>query len=380
MKITDIVSFGKYKGKTFESIVGDKSYVNYILSNFEGNTPQRKEMLDFLRLYDSRDTSKKAVGSITSRCKIFQENRDLEPFFKTIGFERKFIVERPIMPSSLFRKYISKLKAVDPSLTGIYIDYLVRFLISVRRGSKFIDDRAEEIISRGKCDELLDLSLPKIDFSYNLINTSNRDISNLHFYSLNLYSISLCHSLYFGRLPSKYLEMIPVISEFDFQFFIDELYTIVGDYLLSGTTDNTPIKLNPSFEYSSSDEKLCGDPDLIIGESLIDIKVTSYPMNNYELLQLFGYFALSSSCGCRITNIATFNLDKCCLYSVDVSTINEEKVDFILKYFTNQIPSREISPPSFSKKRTRSCGGRKIIYSLLLGVAAAVGLGLNLFS
>lgn len=368
MKVTDIVSFGKYKGKSFDELIKDKGYVKFILSNFERNSPQKREMIDFLKTFTSFDENKKLEGSLTMRCKSIVENRDVDKFFERIPFDKSDIKCRNIITSQLFRNYIAKMKKVDASLAGIYIDYYIRFIISKKRFTPFHDDRVEYVISNGR-DCGIDLSLPSIRFSYEYVNSPSL-ITDLGVNALSVYSLSLCHSLYFGRLPEKYLEMIPIICEYDFGFFVDELSQIISDYLIP--QNDVEVELNPRFEYNG----LCGDPDLIIGEKLIDIKLTSYPMSNYEILQLFGYFSLSVFCGKKVTSLSTFNLDKCVIYSIDVSSLNNENVSEILCYFTEEYHSEIQNTTNISgireEKNERKCKLGKWMYSLLLIGAGVV--------
>lgn len=217
-----------------------------------------------------RTYSSKACSEYISK-KVFGDNKI------PVTIKSKIISERTIF-------IIRDLHKINASLTGSLLDYYSRICLSKRFGIKFIDMRANGICST-EMDKL------------NIVS-SYKKIQNGEYSLMDVFVVSLCHSLSFGDLNMEIYDS-----------FISGLHLLTLDDFceIEHFWNSIPIQsiiLNPSLSHKT----ILADGDVIYNnDTLIDIKCTSVDKNNYEFLQLFGYSSLAKKRGINIQKMGTVN-------------------------------------------------------------------------
>jgi hypothetical protein len=209
---------------------------------------------------------------------------------------------------------------INSSLTGCFIDYLLRRIISKILNLSFQDDRADYIINNINTD--IDISA-----SYKICQNIQYNTNDI---VKDIFITSLSHSLFFNEVPRQNIidDLIFILDNENIKNNLIEPLVYLCKLLIN---DTKTIKLNPSFgvlKEPLNHIKIPADADLIIGDSLIDIKCTTNTSNSKckELLQLLGYSAILylQKDSIKINSIMILNILEGTIYKIDVSKIKEE--------------------------------------------------------
>jgi hypothetical protein len=303
---------------------------------------------DFLDewVYDTYYSKKRVTGNLTMRIQVYDNLICYRKIVKDC-LNGKDILKTGTTLSVFTEeecKYFLELQDINPSVFGTFMDYLVRRMIAEIAKIPFKDCRSNWIPNDHVCDayvdymkksrkELLDLCKQHNLKNYHKLNCQEindllnasiktcvynsvgrnascnfplcqtmclkkvRDIANIPTESIvkEIFITSLLHSECFGFAPRqesfdaiwKHLEDSEKVK----QHLIMPLERVCK--LLAGSSSD--ILLNPAFGGTLDIVKtgIPSDADLVIQDTLIDIKCTKQKNEISEFLQLFGYSAMS---------------------------------------------------------------------------------------
>jgi len=313
---------------------------------------------DFLSnwLFTNHYLNKKRSGSLTDRIKNFNNkicfNHLCKEYFN--GFDINKCISNIILPKKA-TDIIKKLNLIQGSLTGTYIDYLMRRIISEINHSDFNDNRTNTILNKNKnkiiytenghvcslgckciiesdnCWQYTQCRLNYCQYeSYNKVkNTEKYKIKDT---IVDIFIISLCHSECFGGCPNQdKVELI--LKEITNVNFYDDFIIPLYEYCNKLILNKKEIHLNPIL--GSSKNMIPADCDLIIDDMLIDIKCTKGINTISEILQLLGYSSLNLDFipiyGIPIKQISIINILEGVEYIYDISNISKASLlDYLI--------------------------------------------------
>jgi len=176
-----------------------------------------------------------------------------------------------------------------------------------------------------------------------------------------LYIVSCSHSEAFGGCPSqnKFDNIINLLDKLDnkFQDFVYPI-TCLCKILL---TNSTNVLLNPCLH--SNETPIPSDCDIVIDDTLIDIKCTNRNNNISEQLQLLGYTSLlkyNKKYNMRMNNMCIINLLQC---ECKVYNIRDMSNNHLFEYL--QLLINEYDNVKQIKKHNMNS---KIIYPTFLNI------------
>ena len=301
-------------------------------------------------------------GSLTDRLKNINSNICYNSIYRII-FNNNYndtIKKYNILPLKC-TNIVKLLHSIDPSITGSFIDYLIRRIICELLNIDFDDSRAswllnsiDHICNSEDCRYNIEFeyqdeeafkkncTLPYCRLhSYNLTKLTNlyktQDIIN------NIFITSLSHGEAFGECPNqdnvnKMLDML--------KYNMFDLYTPLMILCKNIIENKELIKLNPVFggklKPPVDKYNIPSDADLIINDCLIDIKCTKNKSNSKccEILQLLGYSALSSFNADnhkKINKIMILNILEGSIYKIDISNITNKNYENYIKFLCNEL-------------------------------------------
>ena len=247
------------------------------------------------------------------------------------------------------KSFIKNLYDVDEVLTGTYLEYVIRRIISERTKSEFKDSAVddvicypEELIMDWSKENYFDLNkLPiSIKKSYKKIKDWNNETKNI---LLEIFIISLCNIIkYSNRINinnvNKIIDLIQntqdIIESFETPFN-NLCENLLLNYKHTSSDENLD---NPIV---SLDSKRIGSRyDLIIDNTLYEIKCRNKnkATSNATLLQLLGYASLLKCNNNREINyISIIDLFNCKIIKYDISCITQDKMLAYLKLLTKDI-------------------------------------------
>jgi hypothetical protein len=186
---------------------------------------------------------------------------------------------------------------IDCGFFGIYIDYLVRYKLSILTNQPFFDNRAESMIK-----------LNKTEYEGNYEKAKQKIATNK-----DIFNISKYHSIFFGE--SRIDQYIDSVVDVDL-------------YLQQKVDKKSKILLNPGIGHLKY--LLKGDADLIIDDELIDMKCSNHIPNLTDWVQLLVYYCLCNLHGHKINKLTIWNPIKNTEYQIDVSKFDISKIEEIL--------------------------------------------------
>jgi hypothetical protein len=252
-----------------------------LVSNNEKNPDVRNYLFEWLFL--NHYSKKEMIGNLTHRIKNIANKPCYYYFVKNI-FNNIDILEyksiRPILNDE-FLRFIKLLHEIEPALTGVFLDYLMRKIISEKMNQTFCDTRAKMISCRVDDTE-------NIKESYNICINSEYKTENI---LSEIFNTSLSHTIAFcGILNQDKIKSIlnliqntPEIIEIFFNPLSQLCTQLIGE--------NSDILLNPCLGYGIPEinDLIPSDCDLVIQDILYDIKCPCGDNSVYEILQLLGY-------------------------------------------------------------------------------------------
>jgi len=205
---------------------------------------------------------------------------------------------------------------LPPHIYGQFIDYLIRYKISMYLGNRFYDNRAEQTLSIISDNDNIDNNEIHKNFkiiyeSYKNLKTKNEDYLN------NIFNVSLCHSLFFKNIDClNYIDHIKnknfIYDENNLNLFIDDL-----------CKNKKNILCNP--DLTNNELQILADADLIIDNEIIDFKCSENligeEINDY--IQIFIYaclYFIKNNIKCK--KISIINMQKNIVYYIDLINWN----------------------------------------------------------
>ena len=302
-------------------------------------------------------------GSLTDRFKNINSNICYNSIYRNI-FNNNYnntIKKYNILPLKC-SNIVKLLHSIDPSITGSFIDYLIRRIICELLNIEFDDSRAsrrldsvDHICNSEECRYSIEFeyqdevevfkkicTLPYCRLqSYNLTKLTNlyktQDIIK------EIFITSLSHCEAFGVCPNQdnVNRILEILSSNLF-----DLYTPLMILCKNIIKNKETIKLNPVFggklKSPVDNYNIPSDADLIINDCLIDIKCTKNKSNSKccEILQLLGYSALSSfhtDNNKKINKIMILNILEGSIYKIDISNITDKNYENYIKFLCNEL-------------------------------------------
>ena len=323
--MNEVFTFGKYKGKKVtECFKENPSYISWIMKLDNPSNHQMKRIQEYYKDKKFYDINKLRQGrgiNVSNLSNYLKEDESVQNIIQKLT-----ICENDV-------GNIHRSDEIETCIHGQFIDYLLRYEISLFKKESFKDDRCENniflpntLICYASLDilfhdkivtrEVIDIdekeeklkkhdtnmmnkgavswsscleidgthginpdSISKILESYDKMQKSIANIKDI----LN---VSLSHSIAFGRRDiEKYINIKEQITPED----RNTLKNYIQNKVLSVSKDD--ILCNPTL--GISDLRICADADLIIGEELLDFKVSKYIGNNVnDFVQLIVYAGL----------------------------------------------------------------------------------------
>jgi hypothetical protein len=301
-------------------------------------------------------------GSLTDRFKNINSNICYNSIYRNI-FNNNYndtIKKYNILPLKC-SNIVKLLHNIDPSITGSFIDYLIRRIICELLNIEFDDSRASWCLD--SVDHICNSEDCKysIEFEYQdeeavFKKNCTLPYCRLHSYNLtkltNLYKTpdiiehifitSLSHVEAFGACPNQ--DNVNKILDI-LKYNIFDLYTPLMILCKNMIKNKETIKLNPVFggklKSPVDNYNIPSDADLIINDCLIDIKCTKNKSNSKccEILQLLGYSALSTfhtNNNKKINKIMILNILESSIYKIDISNITDKNYENYIKFLCNE--------------------------------------------
>jgi hypothetical protein len=317
------------------------------------------------------------TGSLTDRFKNINSNICYNSIYRNI-FNNNYndtIKKYNILPLKC-TNIVKLLHNIDPSITGSFIDYLIRRIICELLNIEFDDSRASWCL-----DNTYDTNTKKycnvdhicnsedcrysIEFEYQDEEEVFKKICTLPYCRLHSYNLtkltnqyitsdiikhifitSLSHGEAFGVCPNQ--DNVNKILDI-LKYNIFDLYTPLMILCKNMIKNKETIKLNPAFggklKSPVDNYNIPSDADLIINDCLIDIKCTKNKSNSKccEILQLLGYSALSSFRTDnnkkinKINKIMILNILEGSIYKIDISNITDKNYENYIKFLCNEL-------------------------------------------
>lgn len=363
MKGEDIITFGKYNGKTASVLSEDKGYVNYILNTFEDNERNR-ELLQYLRSLSIQSPNPTTVTGlvkkfITSLRGDFNRCKYLLP--KNTESIKTFEVPNDV------KIMFNLLRKINASFAGIFVDYLFRFVVCKIFNQKFEDDKITSIITNPNKNIFIlhGESEEEINFKEIFDSIEHLNINNA---AKNIFYLSLTHSLSYSSslVESEVISFVKILDS-DPNFFVNFIQ-YSQNFIDFWQDEFTVEKWNSNTLYYKNEmgETLfTGSPDILFTNEIVDIKLTQSEFPIYEKLQILTYASIARSNGREIESASIMNLYHGKIYTLDLSEWDESNLISTLS-----------SSSSPSKREEKKCGSFGIHFLLGIGgILLGAGVG-----
>lgn len=317
-----ILNFGKYNGKTISEVfVEDKGYLRWFLEEEE----KKKFRFANRKLYNSVKNlfeDSPLGSSVTSRIRDIISIKTFSKISEELELDNILQKQKRIKFSASFSALIRTFYENDKQICGIFFDYLIRRLICEINDMDFEDARARALVENNDITkDIMDGESKRFsdDFetSYEkVLNMQNKTRDIIY----DVFIISTAHNIWFNDYNhDRNKNFMKNLNLFEKEY-VEELKHKIFI--------NPKILINPVL----STKLISGDADLIVGENLIDIKVSASENKEY-LLQLLFYAALAKLKNHEITQISTFNILSSKITSYDISELGDDYFENILRYF-----------------------------------------------
>lgn len=324
------------KYKTIGNLLNAPIKSIIIVANNESNKIIQEYLYDWL--YKNYYGKKSMIGNLTMRIKNIGNKCCYNYLIKNV-FNNTDILNKNKTTKNILNQdcinIIKQLHSIEPSLTGVYLDYLLRRIISELLNKEFYDSRSEH---------------QDVEFIINNLQVSIKDCYNktkdITLYKsedilVNIFFTSLSHTYSFGGIPNedKLKNILQIIQNTSniIEIFFTPLKTLCSNII----KNNTDILLNPvlGFNIPQINTSIPSDCDLVVNNTLYDIKCTKGDNSIYEILQLLGYSSLLNNIpnyNKHIDNIQIINLLQGVTINYDISYITNEEMINYLKVLTMQ--------------------------------------------
>jgi len=325
-----IITFGKYKGKTFNYVIkNDLKYCEWCLSCEDSS---HHGMNDFKNYLNNTDILIE-IPTTTLNCTVLSKYYRFSNNFITLIQNFKI---NDIDYSECAQQKKDLLLGLPASDYGTYMDYLIRYNISKLLNKPFYDERCsrwtnELIFNENDNEEDIQIKIQnnlnlkkgiwdinneiEIENITSIIKNSYDKLVNLSGNENDVLNVSISHSLSFGRgdIAKQYLNYFN-----NHNINILDATSKVETYIRQKIFDKNTIIQNPTL--GNSELKIGADADLIIEDELIDIKCSKfmYGSNIKDFIQLFIYASLYYfKTGIQLRKITIYNpiksYEKCIL-------------------------------------------------------------------
>lgn len=295
-------------------------------------------------LYQNHYSKKEMLGNLTDRIKKIANQPCYSHIIRNI-FSNDILHTNKQSNQILNNNCVNFIKIlhnIQASLTGTFLDYLIRRIICEKTNNVFYDSRAHFECSFQPRISNKQFSFDKLPIT---INESYERMTNTQHYRsenilLEIFTSSLSHTLAFGGIPNqdKIDNIIHLIQN---TLNITELFYIpIEEICMELLGNETDILLNPSLGYKISllnDKNIPSDCDFVINDVLYDIKCTIGDNSIYEILQLIGYASLLrfvTKYNRKINNVCVINLLQGYIINYDISYITDDQMINYLKFLT----------------------------------------------
>ena len=309
-------------------------------------------------LYINHYSKKNMIGNLTSRIKHIANKPCyfyiIKNIFNNIDISQYNKTTKLIL-NNVCITFIKTLHMIEPSLIGVFLDYLMRRIICEKTNKIFCDNRADTFCNITQTSvsnndkEFIFSNLPiSMNDSYkNVKDTIHYKTENI---LIEIFITSLSHTLAFCGIPNqdKVNNIIYLIQNTPniIEIFLTPLNNLCSEL----SNESNDILLNSTLGYKIpllDNKNIPSDCDLIINDILYDIKCTGKDNSIYEILQLLGYASLAN-CGAirwdpnymknifnkKINNISIINLLQGYIINYDISYITIEQMINYLKILT----------------------------------------------
>jgi hypothetical protein len=301
-------------------------------------------------------------GCLTDRLKNINSNICYNSIYRNI-FNNNYndtIKKYNIIPLKC-SNIVKLLHSIDPSITGSFIDYLIRRIICELNNIEFDDSKASWCLDNVVHTCNSEDCRYSIEFEYQDEEEEFKKICTLPYCRLHSYNLtkltnqyktsdiiehifitSLSHGEAFGECPNQ--DNVNKILDI-LKYNIFDLYTPLMILCKNMIKNKETIKLNPAFggklKSPVDNYNIPSDADLIINDCLIDIKCTKNKSNSKccEILQLLGYSALSTfhtNNNKKINKIMILNILESSIYKIDISNITDKNYENYIKFLCNE--------------------------------------------
>jgi len=296
----NIFKFGKYKGKLYNEVISkDINYCNWLLRQESNSTNN-----EFKNYYNNEFKNNNKINIPTGMiacsklCEYYENNIEILNFIKNIDINKYNIISPDLTNDTL---------KLPPHIYGQFIDYLIRYKISVYLESIFDDSRALTVLRQYNNEKI---EITKINESYMRL-ISKIDNKN---YLNDIFNVSLCHSLFFENIKClDYLDYIKNINftynEHNLELFIESLCKYKKKILCNPVLGSTELQIS-------------ADADLIIDDEIIDFKCSKYLIGEKikDYIQFFIYLSLYYiKDKIKIKKISIINLQLNIVYYIDLT-------------------------------------------------------------
>ena len=281
-----MLRFGKYKGKTYEHVYKtDKNYCQWFVENCKGCKAFKTYILErglFNRAsLIGRSTTASELAkkiSLDPEIRLFiadlwekefkniettLEEEDPEDMSDILPVELEDPIE-PIEPSKKPARVIAKPKRnITPQLYGQFIDYFIRYQLSVHQDIAFKDRASATIINRqlDGWETVRDAMTTLNDPGISLEDRPSALVFR------NLLRCAAAQPKAFGGRSSTTLKSTRTMLELD-DDIIDRVDGFVKRVINESTTNGFKILQNPCI----SGSHISADADLIYGDTIVDFK------------------------------------------------------------------------------------------------------------
>lgn len=200
-------------------------------------------------------------------------------------------LEKISIPININNSILLEIHNFDPSMSGVFFDYLSRRIISEIINEQFSDTRAELMLSRKTLSfEVLSDNGKKIFTKKKCYETVTNMQNKTEDIVEEIFIVSLSHTELFtekidGKKITKFINKLNTEKN-KIKKFIREYAIFYGKIINEYWNGSVFLNMNVG------DNLIYADCDLIIGDTLFDFKCIRHKSRYYELLQLISYALL----------------------------------------------------------------------------------------
>jgi len=299
--MNNILTVGKYKGKSFQEVYDrHKKYAVYI----QIADIRNPSLLEFRKWMKDQEPIVGPTKFILGRgSNIDDIIGEPDIIYHGLNGQSRGKHLEWVAKNKLYSQY------------GAFIDHLIRYLISYELDLPSKDWRSEDIIE--KYSETTTY-IPRLKKSYQRY-TSILPIDDV---LPDIWIVSLSHGFWFNRKLKKLNRLERLSKKIPSQLIDQSVFDNITDFI--GMFDLTSSELNPRL--SCDGIPLIGDADIILENTLIDIKTSSTYIGSKidDFYQLYYYAMLRNlSDDCRkIKYLVIFNPLRGYFRKIDVSEFN----------------------------------------------------------